>query len=400
LSRTHVSPVSAHSTLTGLAFAALAVLCTAPFFLEPAPLEILPPYPETWQTVAACGGVLLAMLAAIGIRCRLDRATERHPIILNLLFIALAVGLTAVHWEIVDTMGGNEQWQRHLYEKLFANDYGPPHQYRPLPYGFVRALERVTHDWSFSCLVYRWFFTYWFIWGWYRLARTAHNSSRALLTLTVIIPLYPLSIINYNGQLADPLSHALLVISVLFIRDDRPVALAAALFLGVLAKETAVIVMPAYLACHWRQGWKALLTTAALGLVGIAAFLAARLPLGWPTGDRPINGAGLMFATNLGIGQPIADSSVPLWRLQNYLHPLLFVGIFLPFIAWNWRQSDRCLRVLCLTMTPLLLLSNLCYGWMYESRNYVPLLPLLTTLALPVRPKLVTGVRSALANGP
>jgi hypothetical protein len=243
-------------------------------------------------------------------------------------------------------------------------------------------------------LAYRWFFTYWFIWGWYRLARTVHTTSRALLTLAVILPLYPLSIMNYLGQLTDPLSHSLFVISMLFIRQNRPVALAPALFLGVLAKETAVILVPAYVATHWRYGWKAFVTTGALGVAGVAAFLAARLPLGWPGGDRPINGAGLMIGTNLGIGPPAYVSSIPYWQWQNYLHPLLFVGAFLPFVAWNWRQSDRCLRMLCVVVTPLLLLSNLCYGWMFESRNYVPLLPLLTTLAVPA------AGRSRLADGP
>jgi hypothetical protein len=374
----------------------LAILCIAPFFLESAPVEFLPPYAELWQTVAACGGVLSVMLLVIGIRTWLDRATQRQAIILNLLFIALAIGLAATHREIVDDIPAKAQWQRDLYLKLFANDYDPPHQYRPLPYGFVRALERVTHDWSFSCLAYRWFFTYWFLWGWYRLARMVHDSSHALLTLAVIIPLYPLSIIHYWGQLADPLSHALMVLSMLFVLENRPVALAAALFLGVLAKETAVIIVPAYFAGHWRAGWKALATTAALSLVGIAAFLAARLPLGWPTGDRFINGAGLMIGTNLGIGKPIASTSVGL--RESYLHPLVFVGIFLPFIAWNWRDSDRRLRLLFLIVTPLLLLSNIAFGWMYESRNYVPLLPLLTTLALPARPKPATATRSALAD--
>jgi hypothetical protein len=141
-----------------------------------------------------------------------------------------------------------------------------------------------------------------------------------------------------------------------------------------------------------------LATGAALGLVGIAAFLVARLPLSWPTGQQPINGAGLMIGTNLGIGEPIALTSVKLW--ENYLHPLLFIGIFLPFIAWNWRHADRRLRVLFLIVTPLLLLSNISFGWMYESRNYVPLLPVLTALAIPVRPNLATAERLALADGP
>jgi hypothetical protein len=37
---------------------------------------------------------------------------------------------------------------------------------------------------------------------------------------------------------------------------------------------------------------------------------------------------------------------------------------------------------LFLTLVPLVLASNLCFGWMYESRNYLPLVPLLATMAL------------------
>jgi hypothetical protein len=202
------------------------------------------------------------------------------------------------------------------------------------------------------------------------------------LTLAPIVVYYPLSVVRYLGQLTDPISHALLVFSILCVLNDRPIALAVALALGIMAKETAIIIVPAYLACNWRDGWKALAITVALGLVATIAFLAVRLPLGWWPGEKSLNGAGLMIGTNLGIGSPIVLTSVSL--AENYLHPILFVGIWLPFIAWNWRKCDQRLRALFLTVTPLVMLSNVCFGWLYESRNYVPLLPLLTTMALPV----------------
>jgi hypothetical protein len=88
-----------------------------------------------------------------------------------------------------------------------------------------------------------------------------------------------------------------------------------------------------------------------------------------------------MAGTNLGIGEPIAYSTVPF--RENYLQPALFVGSFLPLIALRWRRLDHRLKGLCLTVVPLVLLSSLCYSWLYESRNYVPLLPLLATMALP-----------------
>ena len=77
--------------------------------------------------------------------------------------------------------------------------------------------------------------------------------------------------------------------------------------------------------------------------------------------------------------EPIATSYVPL--AMNYLHPLLFIGPFLPFLILGWRRIDSRLRAICLTLVPLVLLSNLCFGWMYESRNYMPLVPLLATMA-------------------
>ena len=62
---------------------------------------------------------------------------------------------------------------------------------------------------------------------------------------------------------------------------------------------------------------------------------------------------------------------------------MLFVGVFLPFLVRRWRHIPSHLRTLFLVVTPLLLLSNLCFGWLYESRNYMPLVPLLATMAMP-----------------
>jgi hypothetical protein len=120
-----------------------------------------------------------------------------------------------------------------------------------------------------------------------------------------------------------------------------------------------------------------------LGGVAVSAFLATRLPLGWRLSGESVNGLdGLMAGTNLGIGEPIAFTAVPLY--QNYLQPALFVAVWVPLIALRWRWLDRRLKALAATLTPLLLASSLCFGWLYESRNYLPLLPLLTTMALPV----------------
>ena len=391
MSRTPAS-AARHPLLTALAFASLAAVCAAPLLLESTGVWFLPPYSSPWLSLPAHGIVLCAILAIVAVRAWLDRDTEAHAFVLHALFLAGAATLALVHWQLFDCHPKRHDWQLDSYVRLLRHEYDPPHQYRPLPYGLVRSLEWVTRDFSFSCIMYRAFFTYWFVWGWYRLGRTVHSPRYALWTLAVLIPLYPVSHINDLGQLTDPLSHALFALALLWVVEDRPLALAAALALGVMAKETAVIFLPAYLAVSAPQPRKGLLPaiviTGLLAVVCGLAFVAVRLPLGWRPGETTMNGIGLMIGTNLGIGEPIADTTVGLW--QNFVQPLLFIGLFLPFIAANWRMSDWRLRILFVTLTPLLLASSLCFGWLCESRNYVPLLPLLTTLALPVRPKPVS----------
>jgi hypothetical protein len=47
---------------------------------------------------------------------------------------------------------------------------------------------------------------------------------------------------------------------------------------------------------------------------------------------------------------------------------------------------------MCWTLVQLLIVSNVCFGWMYESRNYMPLVPLLATMAaLGLNPRWALG---------
>src|SRR5439155_13195230 len=133
----------------------------------------------------------------------------------------------------------------------------------------------------------------------------------------------------YQGQLTDPLGHTLFVLAMIYTVQDRFLLLALTVALGVLAKETIMLMVPAYWACSWRRGWTAVGKSVTLGLVCLVAFLSARLPLGWRPGYGDINGtAGLMIGTNLGIGEPLYHGAAPAY--QNYLQPFLFVGLFIP----------------------------------------------------------------------
>lgn len=393
--------------LAGLALVAIAVLSLGPLVLEPRPVGFVPPFATPlmrWgfkffvAAIAAWTVILCTRLEGRGAGWR------------NFTLLLLAGFLAMWHLYAVDTRRTEvnfsvyvEEWQRLMYLDILdgwdlqwintdtglhrraRESLNIPHVYRSLPYGFVRGLERLTGDWRFAGFAHRWFFTFWFLWASFHFVQYFHDAGRGWLGVLVMVVLYPLSVMYYWGQLTDPMSHALFVLALLWIVQDRWLLVLGAVALGVMAKETAVVLVPAYLACHWRRGTPALLRTAAIGLVCVAAYVAVRLPVGWSPGlSSPSGTSGLMLATNLGIGKPLYRPPAPLY--QNYLQPLLFVGAFLPMIAIHWRQSDRRLKALFLTVVPLVLLSSACFSWLYESRNYMPLLPLLAALALTPRP--------------
>lgn len=405
------SNASASGRLALLGMAAVAVLSLAPLLLETRPVDFVPP---SQSLLNGAGKLLIVAMVALAVAgCSLlegRRAGWR-----NLGLFLLAGLMTLWHWAAVDarqkemfrttTVNGVrhherlrvpvEPWQRRLYLDILScrPDTPPerfriPHVYRSLPYGFVRSLERLTGDWRFSFLAYRWLFTFWFLWAAFHFVALFLNPARAWVSVGVIVLLYPLSVMYYLGQLTDPMSHAFFVLALLWIVQDRWLLVLSAVALGVMAKETALILVPAYLACHWRllahKSLPVLLRTVAIGLAAVAAYVAVRLPVGWVPGlESPGGTIGWMVSTNLGIGRALYRGPAPLY--QNYLQPLLFVGVFVPMILPRWRQADGRLRALFLTVTPLLLLSSLCFSWLHESRNYVPLLPLLLALALAPR---------------
>jgi hypothetical protein len=383
----------------------VALVSLGPLLLTRRPVDFVPGSPGGHLSPAKLLAIFL-LLVPVVLGVWADRTALRRPLLAGCAFLVLAGVMTALHVYIVDrrttmvyTVEAGQpvgrpfpvgwDWQRYLYLALFngktegyqGNGTMVPHVYRPLPYGFTRSLELLTGDWWFACLAYRCFFNFWLLWATYRFVGLFTGPRRAALGVLILLALYPLSIVTYWGQLTDPFSHALFVLSLLFIVEDYWPGLFVAVVLGVLAKESAVVLVPAYWAVHYRQGLVSLGRAAVLGLGATAAFLAARMPLGWRPGSGLIHSMpGLMILTNLGIGTPLATSSIPLY--QRYLHLFLFVGIFLPFIALRWRHTDPRLRALFLTLAPLLVLSNLAFSWVHESRNFVPLLPVLIAMAL------------------
>jgi hypothetical protein len=393
----HPSPSRPGLAIAGLSLIAIIGLVPLVLSHRAGQLTWVAHYHEGWQEWLAKAIVLSIMAASLLVRVWADQLIDHRAGRTMALLAIVAAAMTSYHWITVDTAVKRapyprsqsgyvearlSDWQRALYLDVLngRKEQAIPHVFRPLPYGFVRSLELITGDWWFSCLAYRWFFTTWFLWASFDLVRLLASPHAARLAVAVLFLLYPLSVRYYGGQLTDPLSHVLFVLALSYLVENRLLLLAGTLILGILTKETAVIIVPAYLAYHWREGWKSLWATVGLAGASVAGFLAPRLGVGWRLDFGSINGAGLMIKSNLGMSDGIrlhADMILP-----NYLPLLLFLGVFLPFIAWHWRSTDSELRALFLVLVPLLFASNLCFGWLYESRNYMPAIPLLVALAM------------------
>jgi hypothetical protein len=377
------------SRLTWVGLGLIAALSLGPLLLEPRPVEFAAPYATEFARRASMALVAAAMIGIVIWRAALDRTCDPVAIRRAIGLMVLAALLTAIHYTIVDRQAFDPDrfpyvlsWQRGNYLAVLNGTLAGyvPHVYRPLPYGFTRTIEMLTGDWRFACLAYRFFFTYWVLWAMRRFGQM-FLLDRAGWIILVYVALYPLSIWYYIGQLTDPLSHFLFISAMILIVDDRWPALAGAVALGVLAKETALLLIPAYFACYYRDGREAWRRTAIVGLAGIAAYFAVRLHIGWAPDLRLINSnTVLMIRSNLGLKGRQYQSIAPLW--QNYLHPALFVIAWLVPAVAKWRMIDAKLRAMAVVLVPLMLGVNLCFGWLYESRNYVPLLPLLVTMAL------------------
>jgi hypothetical protein len=390
-------PLSFILPFVGLAL--LAALSLAPFFLGRGPSKPVGT-PLLGSREIGEAVVLLSMGLAIVVRILADRRHEPYAVLFNFGFMLIAAWATLCHWCIVEaryqiTDGERDyfevQYQSDLYyavlngelKDLGGGQYTWPHVYRPLPYGFTRTLEWLSGDWWFACWSYRWFFTFWFVWSYYQFARHFRSPGKSLVALAAYPILYPFSILYYKGQLTDPMSHALFALALCYVVEDRWFRLAVSVALGVLAKETALIIVLAYFACHIARPLRAFFRSSGPVVAGTAAYLAARMPFGWRPGSGSISGTDINLKQNLWLAPltPFCESI----KHQFYIQPIIFIGIFLPMIMWRWRQAEWPLKAMFLTLVPLLFASQLTFGWLYESRNYVPLLPVLTTLALAPR---------------
>jgi hypothetical protein len=72
------------------------------------------------------------------------------------------------------------------------------------------------------------------------------------------------------------------------------------------------------------------------------------------------------------------------WKAYaDWLPGLVYTcGIFVPFVVAGWTTSPWVLRSLAIFWFPVLFISSLFFGWLWEARNFVPLAAVLIILTV------------------
>lgn len=191
---------------------------------------------------------------------------------------------------------------------------------------------------------------------------------------------YRLSTRYYQGNLCDPTSHAVMLTALIFCQRREFGAVLCLIVLGTFIKETMLVIAPCWLLLDRetppQRNYRDMLRVAILVFAGIGVFLVCRLPFHLHLDFRSLNRTTeLMVWSNLGFARGQHSSLVSVF--QRHLHPVLFLFMWLPQIVWKRALLPPGLFRTTLYVAAALYLTNLCFGWNYESRNFVPGLVLL-----------------------
>jgi hypothetical protein len=336
---------------------------------------------ETEFQLLGCFFLACVVAAAIWLAARLDPEQGPAKAVRVCGFVLLAALLTDIHYYTVDIL--RLQWQVDQFNGVLLHTYQPPDQYRFLAQGTLWWMLLSNGNFLFSYLAYRFLFTFLLCQAVYMMARLYLPPRDSVIVVLLYAAFYSLSVRYSFGNLIDPMSHAAIIGTLVCCHQQRLGPLMCMFVLGMFIKETTIIIAP----CYWiiQEGkipWRAAaLRVGALVVAGVAVFLACRVPFNFSPSFQSLNRTyGLMIYSNLGFARGLAQS--PISVFQRYLHPALFIFMWVPFVIWQRKRIPRPLYFCALYLALASYLVNLCFGWNYESRNFIPALIVLLVSAV------------------
>ncbi len=264
----------------------------------------------------------------------------------------------------------NLQWQ--IWVQDATIDLSPsvlPHSYRFLPNAVVRWMQMGGIGYPAARNLYRLVFGLLLFYALYRYARLYTDYLGALIAMLLTAVIYPISFQQYAGQLTDPMSHLSFLLCFIFLQVGDFPSFLSAMLIGSLAKET-VLAMAGYYVLFCRSEKTYRLRSMVVYIAAAVAYFGVRLlVLKGHVGYQAISGVP-------------AEHVLLNWRSQPW-RPLflLTAGALLPFLVLGWKETPAVLKRLTFFLLPVLFVSNLVFGWLQETRNYMPLVFVLSVVA-------------------
>ena len=364
----------------------IIIVCVLAIIFGSAPIVFLSPPLPTFDFFGEhpmyqlAGKVLLVGLLAALTRCLwcFDPEPVKTKVVRYFGFALVTALLADHHYHTVDLY--HMDWQIHQFGGILMHTWPPPDQYRFLPEGTLWWMTLGNGDLVFSYLAYRFFFTFLLCLSIYRLARCYLSPQNSIFVVFIYGAFYPLSTRYNSGNLLDPMSHLVMLTAFYYCRQRQFWSFFWLFVMGVFIKETMLLLAPCYylmnletVSLREKRTWQQIIL---LGATGMDVFFACRLPFNFNYNTSTLNNTPeSMIYANLGFARAQMTSLVPVF--ERYLHPFLFLLMWLPLIVWQRRRLPASLFWTTLYFTTALYLTNLFFGWNYESRNFVPGLILL-----------------------
>lgn len=181
--------------------------------------------------------------------------TVRDPLSLPaLLFLSLALagGLCLLHWRMVDYP--DREFQAGWHAAIIANQGPYPEQYRFLTFFLAEGLVRLGLPLTLAHSLLRLAFTVASLAVLYRYLRAWFSPMVSLLGYYMFAAVLPFSYMFYGMQVTDPLNMLCFFLALWAIRDGRDNWLYPIVAVGMLNRETVILIPIIYAAVRFGGG--------------------------------------------------------------------------------------------------------------------------------------------------
>ncbi len=286
------------------------------------------------------------------------------------LSAALAAGLCLLHWSMVDYP--ERLFQLSWHNAIIANQGPYPEQYRFLSFFLAEGLMRLglPFDWAHAAL--RWLFTSASLFVFYRYLTAWFDPLVALLGYFMFAAVLPFTYLFYGMQVTDPLNMLVFLLAFWAIRDGKDAWLFPLVVLGMLNRETVLMIPLLYACVRFDQTsprrwlWRA----AVLAIIAAAIYAGLRFVFGLKAPYAP---------SGLGAVSGFWHRNAARWT--GWVQALAFFNLALLY-AWRHLERRPVFLRRALLLVPPFLAIHLSVGNLREIRLFLPLLPVLIPLTL------------------